>query len=307
MSKIYIIILCLLFFACGDHDSQNETLPELLVRLDRPLPENPPVLKILAIGNSFTDDAMAYLPDLLSAKGITNVTLGKLSYPACSLADHWYFYTKNRSLYNYQKSVSNKWVTVRSSCTLEEGILNEPWDIIVLQQVSQESGMYSRYQPHLINLINAIYSDCSNKNVLFGWHMTWAYSRKSTHNGFINYNNNQGYMYQQITGAVKAMVEDTKLTLIIPSGSAIQNLRNTSVNNPPLDLTRDGSHIDLGAGRYTLAYTWYETLIVPCIKPTVENNTLRIKAGNVPVNDSNYQICLDAVKKACNNKFAVTY
>ena len=46
-----------------------------------PLPERPDTLRILGVGNSFTDDGMMYLPDLLRAAGIGNVVLGRLYYP----------------------------------------------------------------------------------------------------------------------------------------------------------------------------------------------------------------------------------
>ena len=52
-----------------------------------PLPENPDTLRILAIGNSFSDDATQYLPDLLEAAGIHNVILGRLYIGGCTLEE----------------------------------------------------------------------------------------------------------------------------------------------------------------------------------------------------------------------------
>ena len=43
-----------------------------------PIPQQPDTLRILGIGNSFTDDGMMYLPELLEAAGIRNVVLGRL-------------------------------------------------------------------------------------------------------------------------------------------------------------------------------------------------------------------------------------
>ena len=51
-----------------------------------PLPERPDTLRILGVGNSFTDDGMMYLPDLLRAAGIGNVVLGRLYFPGCTAA-----------------------------------------------------------------------------------------------------------------------------------------------------------------------------------------------------------------------------
>ena len=50
-----------------------------------PIPQQPDTLRILGIGNSFTDDGMMYLPELLEAAGIRNVVLGRLYIAGCSL------------------------------------------------------------------------------------------------------------------------------------------------------------------------------------------------------------------------------
>ena len=45
---------------------------------------------------------------------------------------------------------------------------------------------------------------------------------------------------------------------VIPSGTAIQNLRGTAVGGD--NITRDGYHLNYTVGRYTTACTWYEAL-----------------------------------------------
>jgi len=139
-----------------------------------------------------------------------------------------------------------------------------------------------------------------------GWQMTWAYSTDADHVGFVNYNNNQMEMYQSIVNVVKTMVVKTGIDLIIPSATAIQNLRGTSINNAPSDLTRDGSHIDLGAGRYTLACTWFQALIAPCLGTTIAGNPFKINNGNVPVTDNNYLVCQKAAQYACSRLFEIS-
>ena len=53
-----------------------------------PIPQEPDTLRILGVGNSFTDDGMMYLPNLLAAAGIHNVVLGRLYIGGCSLERH---------------------------------------------------------------------------------------------------------------------------------------------------------------------------------------------------------------------------
>ena len=69
-----------------------------------PLPVRPDTLRILGVGNSFTDDGMMYLPELLEAAGIRNVVLGRLYYPGCSLRQHCEFGAADAPKYTYYKS-----------------------------------------------------------------------------------------------------------------------------------------------------------------------------------------------------------
>ena len=65
------------------------TLAALLhaqVRIDNyPLPQHPDTLRILAVGNSFSDDGTEYLPGLLEAAGIHNVIVARLYIGGCTL------------------------------------------------------------------------------------------------------------------------------------------------------------------------------------------------------------------------------
>ena len=111
------------------------------------IPQQPDTLRILGIGNSFTDDGMMYLPELLEAAGIRNVVLGRLYIAGCSLERHCREYAGNAPAYIYYKSTSNRWETVSKKATLLDGIADERWDVVVLQQASGKSGIYPTYQP----------------------------------------------------------------------------------------------------------------------------------------------------------------
>ncbi|MGV8090567.1 MAG: DUF4886 domain-containing protein [Mangrovibacterium sp.] len=275
---------------------------------NNPLPQNPASLKILGIGNSFTEDGMQYLPDLLENTGIENVTLGKLTLSGCSLERHYQLYISGDSAYKYRKSYpgKNTWENIKEQCTFREAVADENWDIVIIQQVSAFSGMYETYQPYLNDLIDAILLNCSNAGVCLGWQMTWAYGTDSDRPGFVHYNRDQMTMYWAIIKTVKTMIADTGIDIIIPSGTAIQNLRVTRVNNPPSDLTRDGYHCDFGAGRYTLACTWFQTLIAPCLGTTIAENSFRTSNGEVPVDDDNFNLCQQAAQYACAKRFEIT-
>lgn len=272
--------------------------------MSRELPRNPQELKILGIGNSYTEDAMLLLPNLLDSAHIYNVTLGMLTLGGAALDTHLANYLRDSHVYTFEVTKENHWEPVSTSYTISDAINYSDWDIIILQQVSKWSGQIKTYQPYLDQLIRRLSDHCSNGNVVLGWHMTWAYASNYTNGDFKSYGYNQGNMYSQIVESTQAMQAKTGIQVIIPSGTAIQNLRNTPLNDS-MDLTRDGTHITLGVGRYTLACTWFQTLIPPTLGVDLAGNRCREQIG-IPVTDNNYTICQQAAIQACNNKFEVS-
>ena len=82
------------------------------VRIDNyPLPQHPDTLRILAVGNSFSDDGTEYLPGLLEAAGIHNVIVARLYIGGCTLERHCKEYAEGTANYIYYKSTK-----FRSSC-----------------------------------------------------------------------------------------------------------------------------------------------------------------------------------------------
>ncbi|MDR2473544.1 MAG: DUF4886 domain-containing protein [Tannerella sp.] len=300
MKKTAFLLFIIVISLCQYTNSQTITDFK-----NQPVPKYPATLKVLGIGNSFTDDGMEYLPDMLNAAGIKNVTLGKISLGGCSLERHDTLFVTGDTLYKYNKSYSgkNRWETERQHCALSYAIADEAWDIIVIQQASPFSGLYETYQPYLKRLITSILTTCPNAGVTLAWQMTWAYGSASTHTGFANYNKDQNTMYQAIIQAVKTMISETGIDLIIPSATTIQNLRASEINNPPADLTRDGYHIDFGAGRYALACTWFQSVIAPSLGITIQGNAFRTAKGAVPVDDRIAGICQKAAQQACSQQF----
>ena len=57
--------------------------------------------------------------------------------------------------------------------------------------------------------------------------------------------------------AVKKVSKDTGIKMVIPSGTAVQNARTTSLKDT---MTRDGYHLHKVYGRYVAACTWFETV-----------------------------------------------
>ena len=266
--RISIYLLILFLFPLGV--LAQETYP------NHPLPQNPDTLRILAIGNSFSDDATEYLPGLLEAAGIHNVILGRLYIGGCSLERHCTEFETDGHEYVYKKSVANEWETVKhyKEGSFMDGVGDEPWDIITLQQGSPKSGRWDSYDPWLPRLIEIVRQNCSNPDAAIVWHQTWAYAHDYENRSFANYTYSQELMYESIESCVEKLRRDYDIPVVLASGVAVQNLRGSKFPTER-EFTRDGFHMDYKYGRYVTACVWFETLIRPVFGVSVKGNTFR--------------------------------
>jgi hypothetical protein len=214
-------------------------------------------IKILTIGNSFSEDAVEnYLYDIALAEG-DSLVIGNMYIGGCSLETHWNNANSDAAIYSYRKINAEGVKTTTENKRLSEAIIDEAWDYISFQQVSQNSGIYGSYFPYLQNLLSYVKSLATHPGVQYVMHMTWAYAKNSTHTGFGNYANNQETMYAAIVDAVFRVAVEVNIDIVIPVGTAIQNARSSYIGD---NFCRDGFHLDTGVGRYTAACTWYEKL-----------------------------------------------
>jgi len=213
-------------------------------------------LNVLGLGNSFTVDGMQYLWNIADSAGEKDLLVAKAQIGGSSLDTHWTNIQGNSAAYEFTVNDDGDWNNQanNSAAKLSDVLSFADWDVIVIQQVSQSSGKNNTYG-NLQNIINYIKEKCPNAKIM--WQMTWAYQADSTHSGFPAYNNNQMTMYNAIVDTTQeVIVPNSDIVGIIPSGTAIQNLRTSLGDN----LTRDGYHLSLDYGRYCAAMTWYKAI-----------------------------------------------
>lgn len=236
--KIVAICMCILLLLAGGVYAQQKTV------------------RILAIGNSFSQDAVEqYLHELAEAEGISTI-IGNMFIGGCSLERHVKNARDNAPAYAYRKIGTDGKKREKGKMSLETVLADEDWDYVSLQQASPFSGMYETYEASLPELIEYVKARLPKKTKLM-LHQTWAYASTSRHSGFKNYNCNQLTMYQAIADAVKKAAKANKIKIVIPSGTAIQNARTSFIGD---HLNRDGYHLDVKIGRYTAACTWFERI-----------------------------------------------
>ena len=236
--KIVVICMCILLLLAGGVYAQQKTV------------------RILAIGNSFSQDAVEqYLHELAEAEGISTI-IGNMFIGGCSLERHVKNARDNAPAYAYRKIGTDGKKREKGKMSLEAVLADEDWDYVSLQQASPFSGMYETYEASLPELIEYVKARLPKKTKLM-LHQTWAYASTSKHSGFKNYNCNQLTMYQAIADAVMKAAKANKIKIVIPSGTAIQNARTSFIGD---HLNRDGYHLDVKIGRYTAACTWFERI-----------------------------------------------
>lgn len=280
--RMPVLLTLILFCGCTRLEG-NEPLP----------PEQPAAdtLRVLAIGNSFSADAVEQnLWELLDAAGIPAV-VGNIYASGSYLAHHWNRAVGEKAEYRYFKRTEEGSVTLENQ-TLLHGLLDEKWTVISLQQASDLSGLYDTYFPYLPDLMEWI-GERSDADIAF--HQTWAYPANSTHSAFANYGNDQETMYKAIVDAVSRATEACGIKTVIPVGTAVQNARTSRLGDT---LNRDGLHLELTYGRFLAACVWFEALT----GLDVRKNPYRPSS----VSEGTAAICREAAHLACLHPYEVT-
>ena len=209
-------------------------------------------MKILAIGNSFSQDATTYLEPIARSAGeglfVRNLYIG-----GCSLAMHAQNIKTGEAAYAYQKDGKGE-----EMISIESALSRERWDAVTVQQVSGFSGMKGSYEPHLSELLCFIWDNLPGVKILL--HRTWAYEWGAEHARFPLYGSNSDNMHTAIVEATNEVSERYGLP-ILPAGDAIARAKAHpafDVRRGGISLHRDGYHLSLDYGRYLAALVWFE-------------------------------------------------
>lgn len=210
--------------------------------------------RILAIGNSFSEDATYFLHQICNAANIENEIVN-LYIGGCSLERHWKNIEGDRAEYELQ---INGTKTDRH-VSVSEILAEKDFDTIITQQASGDSGWENTYEPFLGLMINYLKEKSPNAKIFLN--QTWAYESNSDHFHFIRYNRNQQEMLNRLRKAYCDASEKYGLPLI-KSGNLIQSLRNTDYfNGKERFITRDGFHLHYLYGRYAVALLWAKNIM----------------------------------------------
>lgn len=217
-------------------------------------------MKILAIGNSFSQDATTYLHQTALAQGV-ELEVYNLYIGGCPLEKHALNLETDEPAYEEQLNgaPTGRMVSIR------EMLRMQPWDAVVTQQASPYSGWLESYEPFLGLLVETIRKEAPGARILL--QETWAYEHTSTHSAFLRYRRSQQEMYERIRLCYYSMAYKYGLD-VIPSGDLIQKARALpafNTLNGGHTLCRDGFHMNL-YGRCLTACAWLKTLCGVSVK-----------------------------------------
>ena len=205
-------------------------------------------MNILAIGNSFSQDASRYLHAIAKHDG-EMINVANLYIGGCSLERHY------QNMLSQEKAYELQYNGVRTGfyVSLNEALNNRQWDIITVQQVSHLSFDPESYLPYISALTELIRSTAPQAKLYL--HQTWAYEDGSERLLNIAKYPTSKQMLADIVKANEKIASLISADGIIPSGELFGKLSDNGLTG----LHRDTFHASLGLGRYALGLLWYRT------------------------------------------------
>ena len=235
-------------------------------------------MRVVSIGNSFSQDAQRYISQIAKNYGerldVINLYIG-----GCSLNTHYNNLVEDNNAYELQFNGVNTDVKV----SIKQALESMP-DVITLQQASKDSVNYKTYKPYLTELYNYAKKVCPNAKIML--HETWAYQDGSEKLATLNYTSFDD-MFKDVKKAYKKAQKDFEFDGVLPSGSVMQTAIKLGLEHSH----NDGLHASLGAGRYMLGLTWFKVLTGIDITKDKFNNF------DEPVTKQERKIIIKAVNK----------
>lgn len=228
-------------------------------------------LKVLDIGNSYTNGALALLPTIVKNcnADVSDFCLYKIVRGGSSFKTWCDTYEdKDAHPYSFIHVLGDLQIHVPSGDavgldgSLFRRVLSDvEWDIIIIHQLSTYAPYYELWRGagdggYLDNLLRIIKQN--QPKAIVGFMLIHSYWDE--YNG--NKEKSSLARWQKIANSVQQLQKDYGIKFVIPYGTAVENLRSSSLNNN-YDLTMDGTHCGLGLCQYTAACCYYESLVAP--------------------------------------------
>jgi uncharacterized protein DUF4886 len=205
------VVICLLSF--GVSAQQPTSTKQIAKSTDS--------LRLFLIGNSFSQNATRYLPQLAEEAGHA-LFIGRAEIGGASMQRHW---DAVEAAMRDTSDPKGKPYGGRSLLTL---LSKGTWDVVTIQQASIISGDVDTYRPYAKKLYDFIKSVQPKARVVL--HETWAYRSDDDSSGTVTGKKmarSQQEMYEQLRNAYYTIAKELKVD-VIPNGDAF-NIVTTNV------------------------------------------------------------------------------
>ena len=192
-------------------------------------------IRLLSIGNSFSDDMQSYMYDIFKENEY-EVVIANLYIPGCPLKKHYDNIKTNNHEYIFK--VFDKDGYHETPNYSIEDTLTEKWDIVTLQQASYASGDKTKFVDtetglEYVTLIHDWYiSNYKNHNeIKWYYQATWSYDINFKEDAFRIYDYSQEKMEKGILDVLnKYILYNPIFTSVIPSFYAVKYLREDYID-----------------------------------------------------------------------------
>lgn len=178
-------------------------------------------IRLFIIGNSFSQNASRYLPQLAKESN-TGLIIGRAELGGCSLQRHWEIVEAYEADPEDPKGRQYKGKSLKM--LLSEG----KWDYVTIQQNSMNSTDPDTYRPYARNLYEYIKKIQPDAEVLI--HQTWAYRTDSKDFGRIDedeFTQSAAEMYERSRATYHAIANQLGIR-VLPVGDAFWAINNHS-------------------------------------------------------------------------------
>ncbi len=211
-------------------------------------------LKVLTLGNSFTDSLAAFFPQAASSAGC-ELHFERANHGGCELSRHWEYISNEERDACYAMYQDRRW-------KFREILAREPWDVVTIQQASHASWDPETYFPFAQNIAELIRRYAPRAEIVV--QQTWAYRADDPRimpGGAWGFD--QSEMYERLTANYRRLARELGNLRIIPTGLAVQLSRCAEtapfINYPPELLTAlRWPDLPAQAGDVVGAMGWYK-------------------------------------------------
>ena len=253
-------------------------------------------IKILCIGNSFSDDTTAYVAEIAASSGFSDVLVANLYIGGCPIDKHFENLKNDLPAYRYSCNDGSGWVKTLDF-KIADAIRADRWDWICIQHGSSHGGRYTDVESYknLAELV-ALVKSIADPETKVAFNMTWVGEPSFDRPEMIEFNRDQERYFEAICAITESVVAATEgIERICPIGTAIQNARTTDLNHK---LNRDGYHLSMDIGRYIAGLAFLSALT-------------RIPVNNVEwkpfeVSDDDKALVIKAVMMAMEKPFCIS-